>query len=115
MQAQKQDYTDEARQGQMRAFVDQTVFRGGDIVALRADTSVRRFFRVVRDGKSSILMDARPPLEDTSVFETMQRKLSAIGLTVPDVYGVDHEHGLVLMEDFGDIRYFELITEKTGD
>jgi aminoglycoside/choline kinase family phosphotransferase len=115
MQAQKQEYTSEMRMGQMRAFVDQTAFKGGEIIALREDTSVRRFFRIVKNGKTSILMDARPPLEDTSVFETMQKKLATIGLTVPDVYAVDHEHGLVLMEDFGDIRYFELITEKKGD
>jgi aminoglycoside/choline kinase family phosphotransferase len=115
MQAHKQDYAPDIRMAQMRQFVDQTAFTGGDIIPLREDTSVRRFFRIAKDGKTAILMDARPPLEDTAVFEVMQKKLHTIGLTVPDVYASDHERGLVLMEDFGDIRYFELLTEKKGD
>lgn len=113
MQPQKKEpMTEETRSAQMRGFVDQTQFAGAPLIALRADASVRRFFRVVKDGKTAVLMDARPPLEDTAVFETMQRKLHTIGLTVPQVYACDHALGLVLMEDFGDERYFELITQK---
>lgn len=114
MQLQKNITADE-RMTQMREFVGQTAFRDSEIIALREDTSVRRFFRLVKDGKTAILMDARPPLEDTTVFETMQKKLDAIGLTVPQIYGCDHAHGLALMEDFGDIRYFEHVTQGTED
>lgn len=85
------------------------------ITPLRIDASVRRFFRVEKDGKSQVLMDARPPLEDTSVFEIMQKKLKAIGLTVPEITACDHATGLALMEDFGDVRLFELITEQKED
>lgn len=112
MQLQKQPQEEAARAAQMRDFVDRTDFAGAPLLPLRADASVRRFFRVAKDGRTAVLMDARPPLEDTAVFETMQRKLSAIGLTVPDVYACDHALGLVLMEDFGDERYFELITGR---
>lgn len=112
---QKQDITEEQRQQQMRAFVDTTEFAGSPLLALRIDASVRRFFRVVQGDKTAVLMDARPPLEDTAVFETMQKKLETIGLTVPRVYAMNHAQGLVLMEDFGDERYFELITQKKED
>jgi aminoglycoside/choline kinase family phosphotransferase len=33
-------------------------------------------------------------------------------MTVPEIYAADHPHGLVLMEDFGDERYYELIVGK---
>lgn len=112
MQPQKQPITEETRSAQMRGFVDQTAFAGAPLLPLRMDASVRRFFRVEKGGKTAVLMDARPPLEDTAVFEIMQKKLHAIGLTVPEVYACDHTLGLVLMEDFGDERYFELITGK---
>jgi hypothetical protein len=100
------------RAQQMRAFVDKTAWAGQPIVPLREDASVRRFFRVGSGRKTAILMDARPPLEDTTVFELMQKKFTKIGLTVPEVYACDHGHGLVLMEDFGDIRFYELVTQK---
>lgn len=112
MQPQKLDSSEERRSAFMRQFVDSTDFSGAPLQALRVDASVRRFFRVEKNGKTAVLMDARPPLEDTAVFETMQKKLATMGLTVPDVYAMDHKHGLVLMEDFGDERYFELITGK---
>lgn len=112
---QKLDITEEERQQQMRAFVDSTEFADCPLLPLRADASVRRFFRVEKGDKTAVLMDARPPLEDTAVFETMQKKLETIGLTVPTVYAMNHTQGLVLMEDFGDERYFELITQKKED
>lgn len=111
----KQDITEEQRAQQRRDFVDTTAFAGCPLQALRIDASVRRFFRVTKDDKTAVLMDARPPLEDTAVFETMQKKLDTIGLTVPGVYAMNHDLGLVLMEDFGDERYFELITEGKED
>jgi len=88
---------------------------GVTAVPLQEDTSVRRFFRLTKGGRTAILMDARPPLEDTTTFELMQKKLTAIGLTVPEIYAADHAAGLVLMEDFGDIRFFELITQGRED
>lgn len=111
----KQDITEDQRSQQLRDFVDTTAFAGCELQPLRIDASVRRFFRVAKDGKTAVLMDARPPLEDTAVFETMQKKLDTIGLTVPGVYAMNHDLGLVLMEDFGDERYFELITEGKED
>lgn len=98
-----------------KAFIGGTDWAGGAVAPLRADASVRRFFRVSKDGRTAILMDARPPLDDTRAFELVQRKFARIGLTVPEIYAADHAEGLILMEDFGDTRLFELVTHKTGD
>lgn len=114
-QVQKQEMTEDQRADQMRSFIDRTAWTGAPLVPLRTDASIRRFFRVAKGQKTAVLMDARPPLEDTVAFELMQQKLARIGLTVPEIYACDHEHGLVLMEDFGDVRYYELITEKKED
>lgn len=115
MQPLKQDITPDQRMAQMRAFVDATPFRGAPIHALRPDASVRNFFRVEQGGKTAILMDARPPLEDTAAYVLMRDKFDRIGLTVPEIHAADHALGLVLMEDFGDTRYFERVTNKTDD
>jgi aminoglycoside/choline kinase family phosphotransferase len=115
MQPKFQDDTEEKRAQQMRAFVDQTAWKGVPIEPLRVDVSIRRFFRVDNGNKTAVLMDARPPLEDTAVFELMQKKLDAMDINVPDIYAADHAQGLVLMEDFGDVRYFERVTQGTDD
>lgn len=115
MQVQKQEITEETRAQQLRDFIDASPFSGAVIEPLRIDVSIRRFFRVQKNGKTAVLMDARPPLEDTAVFELMRNKLDKIGITVPGIYACDHALGLVLMEDFGDVRYYERVTQKTDD
>jgi aminoglycoside/choline kinase family phosphotransferase len=54
-------------------------------------------------------------LEDTGAYEFMQKKFHRLGLTVPEIFAVDHESGFVLMEDFGDERFFELVTHRKTD
>lgn len=115
MQVQKQEITEETRAQQLRDFVDQSPWKGSKIEPLRIDVSIRRFFRVNNGQKTAVLMDARPPLEDTSVFELMQKKFDHMGLSVPEIYAADHALGLVLMEDFGDVRYYERVTGGTDD
>lgn len=104
------------REALRKQFINSLGLQGCRVEALRQDASVRNFFRVHKhDGDTAILMEARPPLEDTRAFELMQKKLQDMDLTVPEIYGTDHPHGLVLMEDFGDIRYFELVTGGNAD
>lgn len=52
-----------------------------------------------------LLMDAPPPHESTHNFQTMADLLRAVGLSVPQIYGADHEHGFLLVEDFGELTY----------
>ncbi len=115
MQAQKHEDVEELRAQQRRLFVDKTDFSGSIVEPLRVDASIRRFFRVRKGSDTAVLMDARPPLEDTTTFSLMREKLDKIGLTVPVIYAADHPAGLVLMEDFGDIRYYERVTQKTDN
>ena len=115
MQTQLQDDTETQRALQARIFVDTTPWKNCVIEPLRVDVSIRRFFRVNNNGKTAVLMDARPPLEDTAVFELIQKKMQKIGLTVPEIYALDTTLGFVLMEDFGDVRFYERVTQKTDD
>ena len=111
-----QKISEDVRSQQMRDFVDATPWKDAPLEALQIDASIRRFYRVRRaDTQTAVLMDARPPLEDTAVFELMRDKLDKMGLTVPTIYARDHVLGLVLMEDFGDVRFYERVTKKTDE
>ena len=50
-------------------------------------------------------MDAPPPSEGTSQFEVVATLLKSTTLSVPEIYAVDHTHGFILLEDFGDLTY----------
>lgn len=119
MQPKKQvvhlDRQEKTREQERREFLEISGLGNATVHPLRRDSSIRNFYRVAQGHKTSILMDAQPPMEDTAKFEIMQKKFAAIGMTVPDIYATDHTHGLVLMEDFGDERYYELVVGGETD
>ncbi|WP_184078798.1 aminoglycoside phosphotransferase family protein [Sphingobium subterraneum] len=77
------------------------------VVPLAGDASFRRYFRVIDGARRAVLMDAPPPHEDPRPFLSIAEHLGAQGFAAPAIIGRDLEHGLVLLEDFGDARVRE--------
>ncbi len=84
------------------AFLAAHGWEGAAILPLAGDASFRRYFRVVHEGRTAVLMDAPPTHEDLGPFLTIAEHLGALGLSSPQSYAVDREGGLLLLEDFGD-------------
>ena len=82
------------------------------ILPLAGDASFRRYFRV-RDGdRHAVLMDAPPQAEDSRPFLTVAAHLAAIGFRAPRILAHDLAAGLILLEDFGDLRMAEAVAER---
>jgi aminoglycoside/choline kinase family phosphotransferase len=79
------------------------------ILPLAGDASFRRYFRVLREGATAVLMDAPPTHEDSRPFLLVADHLHALGFAAPKVIARDLEQGLILLEDFGDDRMAEAI------
>lgn len=79
------------------------------ILPVAGDASFRRYFRAIDSGRTAILMDAPPPHEDPRPFIDIARWLCANGFAAPAIHAVDLDHGLVLLEDFGDVRMRETV------
>ena len=84
---------------------------GARIEPLAGDASFRRYFRVIGEGRSAVLMDAPPPHEDPRPFAAVAEWLSATGLSAPEIFAKDLDKGLVLLDDFGDARLREALDE----
>ncbi len=77
---------------------------------LPGDASFRRYFRIRKaSGETAMLMDAPPPHEDPRPFLHVARYLLGQGFRAPQIYGEDLSRGLVLIEDFGDVRMREYL------
>ncbi len=76
--------------------------RGARLAPLAGDASFRRYFRVHADGRTLVLMDAPPPMEDVRPFLRVRAWLEGLGVRVPALLAVDEAAGLLLLEDFGD-------------
>ncbi|MFM9978074.1 MAG: aminoglycoside phosphotransferase family protein [Sphingomonadaceae bacterium] len=91
------------------AFLDRVGWAGADIVPLAGDASFRRYFRIVAGERRAVLMDAPPPHEDPRPFIAVAEHLSGLGFSAPSILAADLDHGLVLLEDFGDARMREFV------
>jgi len=80
------------------------------------DASFRRYFRVETGGKSLIVMDAPPALENSERFVAVARAFSELGLKVPEIHEADLEMGFLILEDFGIRPYlYELSTGNADE
>ena len=79
------------------------------IEPLAGDASFRRYFRVIDGDRKAVLMDAPPPHEDPRSFIDIAQYLTSHSFAAPQILAHDLEHGLVLIEDFGDHRMREIV------
>ena len=89
------------------AFLAEHGWGDAQILPLAGDASFRRYFRVVDGDRQAVLMDAPPPHEDPRPFIAVAEYLCGEGLTAPTIFARDLAQGLLLIEDFGDVRLRE--------
>ena len=80
-----------------------------------SDASFRRYFRIIHDDQSRIVMDAPPPQEDCRPFVQVSDVLRAAGLLVPQVFAADLRQGFLLLSDLGDVVYLDALTGLNSD
>ncbi|MBK5351042.1 phosphotransferase [Pseudomonas sp. TH41] len=95
------------REDQRAAFLARAGFAETPLIALPADASTRRYFRL--SGEGLLLMDSPPHSEPIGPFVQVARHLQALGLSAPALLQVDEAAGLALIEDFGHDTYTRLL------
>jgi aminoglycoside/choline kinase family phosphotransferase len=94
------------------AFLAANGWEGAAIVPLAGDASFRRYFRVLSDDRSAVLMDAPPPHEDPRPFVAVAEWLARAGLTAPEILAADLDSGLLLIGDLGNARLRETLDDE---
>jgi aminoglycoside/choline kinase family phosphotransferase len=97
------------------AFLAASGWAGAAIAPLTGDASFRRYFRVEGPNGTAMLMDAPPPHEDPAPFLRAAKWLDANGLRAPRILAEDAARGLVLLEDFGEVRMREYLDQWPAD
>ncbi len=92
-------------------FLARSGWAGARIEPLAGDASFRRYFRVIAEERSAVLMDAPPPHEDPQPFVAVAEWLSGTGLSAPEILARDLDRGLLLLDDFGDARLREALDD----
>ena len=84
---------------------------------LAGDASSRRYYRVMSDQKSWVLMEWEPFQEISDFpFLSVQQYFAKNGVRVPKIYDYDKNTGLFLLEDLGDLtlerRFWEFQNQE---
>jgi hypothetical protein len=94
---------------EVHEFLARSGWAGARVEPLAGDASFRRYFRVIDGARSAVLMDAPPAREDVRPFVAVAEWLLSAGLSAPEILARDIEHGLLLLDDFGDWRLRETL------
>ena len=80
-----------------------------EIVPASSDASFRRYFRIISNNKTYILMDAPPTLERIDQFINITNKLVTAEINSPKIISFDKELGFILMNDFGSQTFLDVL------
>lgn len=83
-----------------------------DLIPMTGDASFRRYFRLLTEGVSYVVMDAPPDKEDVLRFMTIANVLIASGLKAPTVFAHNTQDGFLLLSDFGDQTYLKALVDE---
>ncbi len=73
------------------------------VTQLAGDASARRYYRVIEDEKTYVLMCWEPFDQTNYPFLSVQRQFEANSVNVPEIIGVGEKLGVLLQEDLGDL------------
>ena len=108
---------EDARLALVRAWLEEVLGAASDLDITHAsqDASARRYLRVRSGERVRVVMDAPPPTPGLRVWIDVRARLAQAGLSVPDLYVADLEHGLLLLSDFGTRHYLESLSPARAD
>lgn len=85
-------------------FVASQLKSGFEVLPLAGDASARRYYRIISEDRSWVLMSWEPfDDEATYPFLDVQRHFLRCGVRVPGVEAIKKELGVILLEDLGDL------------
>jgi aminoglycoside/choline kinase family phosphotransferase len=96
-----------------REFLKITAWMDAVLEPITGDASARRYFRLRKDGRTAILMDASRIREIVAPFLQINEHLRQIGLSTPEIVAEDVENGFLLLEDFGDETFARLLENQS--
>ena len=96
----------------LRAFLDAAGWGDAVCEPLTGDASARKYFRLRKQNRSAILMDASRLLDSVAAFIRIGGHLRQLGFSAPEIFSRDEAAGLLLLEDFGDATFARLLEES---
>ena len=105
----------ETRQWALDRFIEESGWESALRFPLQADASFRRYIRLKKGKETRMLMDAPPPTEDVKPFVKIATHLNQLGFSAPKILAQDLDRGFLMLEDFGDATFTQLLNQGMGE
>ena len=102
------------REEALTAFLEQNGWVDACRIPLAADASFRTYERLIKGGKSVVLMNS-PLSERPDQFVLIDGLLCQAGVHAPAILASDTANGFLLLEDFGDNTFSRLLASGTDE
>jgi len=95
----------------IKAWLESINWGEWSIEVASADASFRTYYRLSKDDETYILMDSSLLLESLPPFVNMNERLESINVRVPHIIVKNMELGYLILEDFGNRHYLDILDE----
>lgn len=82
---------------------------------LAGDASFRCYYRLNSKNGNYVIMDAPPEKESCAAFVAIGQSFYRAGLMVPQIFAQNLEQGFLLLSDFGDTLFSQVLNDSTAD
>lgn len=103
------------RKEKMKSWLKSHDYDLNSLQVASADASFRQYFRINKQDKSFIVMDAPPENEPCDTFITLANQLTHHGVNAPQHYEQNLKEGFLVLSDFGDDLLLKLLNDDNVD
>jgi aminoglycoside/choline kinase family phosphotransferase len=96
----------------IKAWLEKTIYKDYDIKIASSDASFRKYYRLTLDDKSVLLMDSSLEIDSLKPFVDVTSKLPCVGVSVPVILEKNLADGFLIISDFGDTHYLNILNEE---
>jgi N-acetylmuramate 1-kinase len=96
----------------VRTFLDSAGWGNAAGEPLTGDASARKYVRLRQGHRTAILMDASRLPEIVTPFIRIDGHLRQLGFSAPEILARDEADGMLLLEDFGDTTFAQLLDDS---
>ena len=89
-----------------------TAYKNHTIEIASADASFRQYFRLTLSGETLLLMDSSLEKESLKPFLDVTSRLLEVGVKAPKILEQNLEDGFLIIEDFGNTHYLNVLDDK---
>ena len=83
------------------------------ILPIPGDASFRKFYRLIKNNKSKIIvLSNKEKYKNLIAYTSVNKFLRSNSIYAPKLYKYNFKKGIIVIEDFGDLSFYKLLTKK---